>query len=250
MNPERPRGVPSQRQQWEDFVQFVSTCEALHEREKAALRAQVHDLTELLAAFDLCEIEDVHLSAVRDRAFRRDIAQDAELRLETLVRELEEEPTQQTSAANDHGIQASDVPGQLDGSLSVSKRQVASLQLRVEGLERDVANLRLRHDLILETAPGLKHPAVKTDADTDASCPQPCAGNDIIEMDAQRRAEADTILEKHEVPMKSVQGQQQQRILELETALAAELTKNAELAQQSCRYEEVEKILKEFSRSR
>ncbi|KAG3120894.1 hypothetical protein PI124_g870 [Phytophthora idaei] len=228
MDPARSLGA-QQRQRLMDYVQTASTCDALYQRENAALRAQVHDLTELLAAFDLCEIEDAHLEAVRDRAFSRDVAPDAELlqvyRVErqlqqaTLLNELDDELPQQPSAANDRE-RVGGAPQQFESSSSAESCDGGSLQLRVEILEREMANLHLRHDLLLGTNMTLKHPAA------------------VEEFANHSDGTARTIKE------------QQQRITELEKALATESAKNAEQEQQNCRYHDVEKVLNEFSQSR
>ncbi|KAI9914955.1 hypothetical protein PsorP6_007005 [Peronosclerospora sorghi] len=49
------------------------------------------DLTELLAAFDLCELQAPNLIALRDRAFQREITSDIELlQIQILTRQLQE----------------------------------------------------------------------------------------------------------------------------------------------------------------
>ncbi|KAF4147726.1 hypothetical protein GN958_ATG03081 [Phytophthora infestans] len=223
MNPARALGPqPPPRQRFMEFMQTVSTCDALCERENAALRAQVHDLIELLAAFDLCEIVDAHLSAVRERAFSRDIAPDAALlQVYRMERQL-----QQTAILNrlDGEFNERELVSGLseqvesslsfESSLSSGKRDGGSLQLRVGILEREVANLHLRQDLLLKTNPRLKTPAA---------------------------------VDGHGDDKMKILTQQQQRITELEKALATMSAKNAELKQQDCRYHEVEEILTEFS---
>ncbi|ETI50823.1 hypothetical protein L914_05524 [Phytophthora nicotianae] len=214
MDPARSPGAQlPQRQRFMEFVQTASTCDALCQRENAALRAQVHDLSELLAAFDLCEIEDAHLSAVRDRAFSRDITPDAELlQVYRVERQL-----QQAAVLND--LEQPSAASEQDESSSNAESVGGSLQLRVEILELEVANLHLRHDLLLETEPRLKTPAAVEE------------------------------VEGHSDTMKTIQ-EHQQRITELETALATEQVRNAELEQQNRRYHEAEKILAEYSQSR
>ncbi|ETP48502.1 hypothetical protein F442_05760 [Phytophthora nicotianae P10297] len=223
MDPARSPGAQlPQRQRFMEFVQTASTCDALCQRENAALRAQVHDLSELLAAFDLCEIEDAHLSAVRDRAFSRDITPDAELlQVYRVERQLQQAAVlndlEQPSAANEH--EHVSAASEQDESSSNAESVGGSLQLRVEILELEVANLHLRHDLLLEMEPRLKTPAAVEE------------------------------VEGHSDTMKTIQ-EHQQRITELETALATEQVRNAELEQQNRRYHEAEKILAEYSQSR
>eukprot|EP00644_Phytophthora_capsici_P015952 jgi/Phyca11/572766/estExt2_Genewise1.C_PHYCAscaffold_490255 len=147
--------------------------------------------------------------AVRDRAFRRDIAPESEL-LE--VYQVERQLQQQAllSALNTTDGRRK------EGESSASKHDVDVLQRRVVGLEQDVANLCLRHELLLETAPRLMFPAVQENMATDSM--------------------ANTI------------QKQKQQIIELEEALALETDKSAKMEQQCHRYEEVEKILVEFKR--
>ncbi|RLN50819.1 hypothetical protein BBJ29_002315 [Phytophthora kernoviae] len=80
MNTMRREEFVTQRQKhFKDFVQTVAVCDELQQRKNAALRAQVHDLTELLAGYDLASLQNTHLEIVRDRAYRRDIAPDGDL---------------------------------------------------------------------------------------------------------------------------------------------------------------------------
>ncbi|KAL3669665.1 hypothetical protein V7S43_005048 [Phytophthora oleae] len=234
-----------------EFLQTVSTCDDLHRQENAVLREQVHDLTELLAAFNLCEIEDAHLEAVRDRAFRRDIAPESEL-LE--VYQLERQLQQQAllSALNEERGASSGrrkESEQLESVASASKRDFEALQRRVGGLEQNVANLRLRHDLLLETAPRLKTPTVE-EKPGHVNPPSPSGGN---ETDSHHRPEVSNpdehaVIELATENMVNTIQEQKQRIVELEEALALEEGKNAKLAQQCHRFEKVEKILIEFNR--
>ncbi|CEG45187.1 uncharacterized protein PHALS_01502 [Plasmopara halstedii] len=136
-----------------DFNRIEATCGAQYRRENAALRAQVHDLSELLAAFELCDIEDEHLKSVRDRAFQRDITPDikvtgcnrgdCQLQQETQRRGL-------SGGISDYRTASEDL-GKVGCFRCTSEGEIHSLQLRVEVLERELANLDLRHNLLLTT---------------------------------------------------------------------------------------------------
>lgn len=246
------------------FVQTISTCDALRERENAALRAQVHDLTELLAAFDLCELQNPHLINVRDRAFQRDNAPAVELlRVYNVKRQLQQEALQ-NALDNEQDGEASEIPGHIENNLSVVEKpalEVESLQQRVELLERELVILQLRQELLEETTPRLECPAGDTVADPasqdeDPACPSSSAGSDTVEHD---RAEVERLVEQEERVIfeerveettRTMQKQQQQRIIDLENALATELAKNFALQQQNRRYQEVENILQQFNRYR
>ncbi|KAG1695613.1 hypothetical protein DVH05_019353 [Phytophthora capsici] len=231
-------GVLSHAQRLKEFLRTVSTCDDLYRQENAVLREQVHDLTELLAAFDLCEIEDAHLMAVRDRAFRRDIAPESEL-LE--VYQVERQLQQQAllSALNTTDGRRK------EGESSASKHDVDVLQRRVVGLEQDVANLCLRHELLLETAPRLMFPAVQENSSKDQHVVPPSSSAANGEVSNQ---DEHAVIEVATDSMANTIQKQKQQIIELEEALALETDKSAKMEQQCHRYEEVEKILVEFKR--
>uniref|UniRef100_M4BIM2 Uncharacterized protein n=1 Tax=Hyaloperonospora arabidopsidis (strain Emoy2) TaxID=559515 RepID=M4BIM2_HYAAE len=226
------------------FVQIISICDDLRKQENSALRAQVHDLTEMLAAFNLCELQDPHLIAVRDRAFQRDITPEVDL-LEffSTERKLLHEVIQ--SAVEDGDLKediASKLHGEcrkvsecLEPSSSVADKsdlELECLHQRVELLEREVVILRLRQELLEETTPRIECPSVKIDDDQDIKQEQKERGIPCNKPPNE--------------PTKAGQ-EQQERIVELEDALTTQLAKNAALRQQSRGYRKVQTILQELS---
>uniref|UniRef100_A0AAV1U6J3 Uncharacterized protein n=1 Tax=Peronospora matthiolae TaxID=2874970 RepID=A0AAV1U6J3_9STRA len=225
------------------FVQIISICDDLREQENSALRAQVHDLTEMLAAFNLCELQDPHLIAVRDRAFQRDITPEVGLLeffstkrrlLQEVIQSAVDGDLKEDIASKLHG-ECRKVSECLEPGSSVadeSDQELECLHQRVELLEREVVILRLRQELLEETTPRIECPSVKIDADQDIKHEQRERGNFCNEPSYE--------------PTKVVQ-EQQERIVELEDALTTQLAKNAALRQQSRGYRKVQTILQELS---
>jgi hypothetical protein len=245
-----------QRERLERFVQIVSSCDDLRDRENAALRAQVHDLTELLAAFDLCALQDAHLSAVRDRAFQRDLAPDREL-LQAYFRErqvLEEE-----LVAGMVGIAAerSSDPGESISS-DVTEANTLPLPLRVELLEKDVLIVKLQNKLLEErlvVAGASRVSILDEDSLMERSGysgsegepgrlsvgydgdPRPSGsrGSESFERDSQA-SEVEGYREQDECSIFENDSERmihelQQRIVELEDSVEVEVTKNGALQQ-------------------
>ncbi|KAE9005839.1 hypothetical protein PR003_g17293 [Phytophthora rubi] len=245
-------------------MQTASTYDTMLQRENAALRAQVHDLTELLAAFDLSELHDVHLEAVRDRVFRREIAPDRELlQVYHVERQLQQQAlyealgggaTEKISNVSDNG-KSREVPGQLETSSSVEV-DVKALQQRVKVLEREVVGLQLHHELLSETTTWSSWSTVDSDDDQtaqveDAESSSHPTRSAMLELDAHHRAEVDRLVEQEEQASfgeecEDATGtirEQQQQIVELENALATESAKNAELQQLSRRFHQMARKL-------
>ncbi|CAI5718711.1 unnamed protein product [Peronospora destructor] len=226
-----------QRERFCSFVEIISTCDALREQENSALRAQVHDLTELLAAFDLCELQNSHLIAVRDRAFQRDFTPDEELlRVCCTERQLQQDSIQHALDQNPHDL-SSEVPGCLENNSSVVV-EIEGLQQRIELLEQEVILLHLRQELSEETTSRLQWPVANVDGDH-------ASHDQDVKTDQEQRDRR--VCEQHcEETTRTIQDQKE-RIVELENALATESNKNAALQQQIQRYRQVESILLEFS---
>ncbi|CAI5734746.1 unnamed protein product [Hyaloperonospora brassicae] len=236
------------------FVQATSTCVDFREQENSALRAQVHDLTELLAVFNLCGLHDPHLIAVRDRAFRRDItsnlgllqAYDTKRQMlqESIRSEMKNKEIVEGVTRECHQ-ECSKVSECLDSGSSVLDKSDSALDClyqRVELLEREVVILRLRQELLEETTPRLECPSGNVEAD------QTSQDQDVENEQEQR--ERDVLLSKCWDESTRTTREQQERIAELEDALTLETAKNAALQQQSRGYRKVQTILQEFSRHR
>ncbi|KAH7474055.1 hypothetical protein KRP22_005174 [Phytophthora ramorum] len=214
----------SPRRRFHSYVRTVSACDDILERENAVLRAHVHDLTELLAAFDLCELQDGHLKAVRDRAFRRDIAPERELlqvhhferwqQQEVLLRVL--------NAKQDVESDSGKTSKALDEISRVHERDLAFLRQRVDVLERDVGNLRQRNELL----------------ERPSGCPDTEAHQTAVDLDKEqdkRLGEATkTVLEL------------QKKVCRHQKAVAAQLAESAVQQKQSSRYNKIAHALAEF----
>ncbi|KAG6612744.1 uncharacterized protein IUM83_03138 [Phytophthora cinnamomi] len=210
-NEQRQVALSPERAALKSLMQTVSTCDAMLQRENAVLRAQIHDLTELLAVIDLFELQDVHLEAVRDRIFRRDIAPDRELlqvyRMERQLQhqDLDEalsgEATQKTSGVIDTG-KAGGVPEHLKSRSSV-EIEVMALQQRVEVLEREMVGLQLHQELLSETTSWSSWSAARVEDDRtahieEAESSSSSTGSPTSELNAQHRAEVDRLVEEEE----------------------------------------------------
>ncbi|EGZ26888.1 hypothetical protein PHYSODRAFT_320763 [Phytophthora sojae] len=188
------------------LMQTVSTYDAMLQRENAALRAQVLDLTELLAAFDLSELHDAHLEALRDLVFQRDIAPDRELlQVYRVERQLQEqalyevlggEATKKISAVSKDG-KAGEVPGRFLSSSSIEV-DVKTLLERVEVLEREVVGLQLHRELLSERTMGSSWSTLDDDELEDTESPPPPIDCVTLELDAQHRAEVDRLVKQEE----------------------------------------------------
>ncbi|RQM17327.1 hypothetical protein DD237_001094 [Peronospora effusa] len=238
---------PLQRERFGSFVETISTYDALCEQENLALRAQVHDLTELLAAFDFCELQNPHLIAVRDRAFQRDFIPDEELlrvccmerqlQQESIQHALEDELAEQDMANCPHG-QSSEVSECLENHSSIVE-EIDGLQQRIELLEQEVTILHLRQELSEETTSRSQWRVATVDGDQ--------ASQDQDTKKDQEQRDRHVSEEQWEETTRTIQ-EQKERIVELEKALAMESDKNAAMQQQIHCYRQVESILLEFSR--
>ncbi|KAI9907735.1 hypothetical protein PsorP6_016575 [Peronosclerospora sorghi] len=224
----------------ERILDFIRTREALRDEESSALRDQVYDLTELLAAFDLCELHDPHLIAVRDRAFQREITADIELpiQVQSLRRELQQLVTPDVlitgSIEQTVGNIDTQVPEYSD-DVRKTDSKVEFLQERIELLERDIVILRLRQELLEETTPRLESATANYEDDGIEIAP----GQEDLGVFDDHRNESTTAMQE-----------QDDRIAYLENALEMESAKNAVLKQQTIRLRQVENILQDFSRRR
>ncbi|CAH0473702.1 unnamed protein product [Peronospora belbahrii] len=232
-------------------LQTLSTSDTLREHENEVLRDQIHDLTELLAAFDLCELQDSHLITVRDRAFQRDITPDIEvyrpydmdyhrpLEQQDIQQALNEDSSEQTRSRSCYK-EPSESSECFENSSSIVL-DMDSLQQRMELLEREVIILRLRQELSEETTSKLQWSAVNIEASHASHDPN-------VDPDQAQRDRIVCEQEKQREGIKTAMQEQQERIAELEDTLATEVRKNAALQQQILRYSQVENILLEFSR--
>ncbi|TDH69157.1 hypothetical protein CCR75_006961 [Bremia lactucae] len=224
------KAIPPLHQRFQDYLQTNKACEKLYQRQVAALRAQLHDLSELLAAFELCDIKDTHLKTVRDRAFHRDIGFDTKkLELCLAERQLQEEILETEFSKHPNSMSTNEASGLMD-----TNSDIESLQLRVEVLEREVAHLHLRHELLFETKLRPESESPKASAAETKHLTNP---------------EKTETFEKLSNDMTKTINGQQEKIIALEKALAFKTAKFDELMQQNSRYNDVEKILKEFSQS-
>ncbi|GMF65402.1 unnamed protein product [Phytophthora lilii] len=261
----KPRSESSklQRKDFKSFMETVLTCERLLQKENTALRAQVHDLTELLANYDLCELHDAHLTIVRDRAFGRDIAPDRELlqvylleqqvQSRTLLSTLNVGPSEQYCAANEVGH----VSGHRESSVSAEHHalEVMSLRDRVGVLEREVVSLQLRHKSLEEATLRLACAvANEVDQEEDAERPSPHTSSKYVQLDTEHQAAVNHLVELDERAIfdegysssaRTIR-EQQERILDLERAIAATSARNTVLQQQNRRYHEMANTLSEI----